>query len=581
MGLSSPQEAMEDTDHEDLVLLGRVHRWRESLVQHPPHVDDEGLIAHLYLATSELYKGILPLLGRQLGPSTTMFRKLERGYSSLVLWSHSYDASGGKLDAALEHCQDLRRITIRLLVNINTAVLDRLIPRTGLGQDASLSHVQEDARSTVTRALAVLTDTDHDGGSKPSKVDNPEIEEDSLQRIASNIRTLVQALVDLGPLFEEPIVDKETRHEAPARAEISTPVANLVSLIKYMFPKCEPETAHGIAAAVLSTWCQIQERAVSQSAREAEVRPAPPKAKTLVETLFHDSGIGTSIGTRSSYAETVRSYRGTSDKPVNIQLPEMPEKGRNGGSFRCEACQCTVRPGNSRHWKLHLMNDARPYMCIEPSCSEKFQPFADKEDWTIHISGHYSQRSGEQLRCPICGIAYTTIGDGSRLIATHLAHHLEPIAAEVIIPGVTFTGPDDAANEQNAPDIGSNGSMDSNAIPPNDDRGNGKDRENPPAPFHLSFPRCTSCNRAYAPEWKFGLGATQTLCNACDLHYAKLERERELEQRGARPNDAANEQNAPNINSNESTDSNAIPPTPPSAVDQHINVFDFLAANPP
>ncbi|EJT77119.1 hypothetical protein GGTG_07031 [Gaeumannomyces tritici R3-111a-1] len=44
--------------------------------------------------------------------------------------------------------------------------------------------------------------------------------------------------------------------------------------------------------------------------------------------------------------------------------------------------------------------------------------------------------------------------------------------------------------------------------------------------------RCHSCNRIDTPEWRRGPDGARTLCNACGLHYAKLERKRQMEQRG-------------------------------------------------
>jgi len=38
--------------------------------------------------------------------------------------------------------------------------------------------------------------------------------------------------------------------------------------------------------------------------------------------------------------------------------------------------------------------------------------------------------------------------------------------------------------------------------------------------------RCHSCNRIDTPEWRRGPDGARTLCNACGLHYAKLERKR-------------------------------------------------------
>ncbi|KAH7326208.1 hypothetical protein B0I35DRAFT_474885 [Stachybotrys elegans] len=47
--------------------------------------------------------------------------------------------------------------------------------------------------------------------------------------------------------------------------------------------------------------------------------------------------------------------------------------------------------------------------------------------------------------------------------------------------------------------------------------------------------RCHSCNRIDTPEWRRGPDGARTLCNACGLHYAKLERKRQLEARSIRP----------------------------------------------
>ncbi|ATY65392.1 sexual development transcription factor [Cordyceps militaris] len=47
--------------------------------------------------------------------------------------------------------------------------------------------------------------------------------------------------------------------------------------------------------------------------------------------------------------------------------------------------------------------------------------------------------------------------------------------------------------------------------------------------------RCHSCNRIDTPEWRRGPDGARTLCNACGLHYAKLERKRQTEARSLGP----------------------------------------------
>lgn len=47
--------------------------------------------------------------------------------------------------------------------------------------------------------------------------------------------------------------------------------------------------------------------------------------------------------------------------------------------------------------------------------------------------------------------------------------------------------------------------------------------------------RCHSCNRVDTPEWRRGPDGARTLCNACGLHYAKLERKKLTELKSIRP----------------------------------------------
>jgi hypothetical protein len=76
--------------------------------------------------------------------------------------------------------------------------------------------------------------------------------------MASNLRTIVQALTDMGPLFEEPMRDL-IQEENEANADISNPVANLLSLFLFIYHKCDRTAADGIANALLQTLLEVQD----------------------------------------------------------------------------------------------------------------------------------------------------------------------------------------------------------------------------------------------------------------------------------------------------------------------------------
>jgi len=227
-----------------------------------------------------------------------------------------------------------------------------LIPLTSLDQDANVLEHREIVAVARSEVLASLSTWD--GQDEPATSDDTRLRrDDSLAKVASNLKTLAQALMDMGPLFDEPLPD-ESFEETAAHIDISTEVSNLVALIIYVYPKCDKSVASGIANSLLRT---LRERRTSRDMAEISTasedqHPLPKlvasaKAMTIADSNFVDSALGTSIGT-SSYAETIRSYKGGSDLPVKIELPKLPVRGQ---AFRCEACDKIVRVADEKAWK--------------------------------------------------------------------------------------------------------------------------------------------------------------------------------------------------------------------------------------
>jgi len=227
-----------------------------------------------------------------------------------------------------------------------------LIPLTSLAQDTNILEHREIAAVTRSEVLASLSI--RDGQDEPATSGYTRLESnDSLVKAANNLKTLVQALVDMGPLFDEPLPD-EIYEETAAHINIATGVSNLVALIVYVYPKCDKSVATGIANALLRT---LQEPRTLNDTVEpsatSEERHLPPKLVANAKTMtiagsdFVDSALGTSIAT-SSYAETIKSYQGNSDRPVKIELPKLPAKGQ---PFRCEACDQMIQVTDEKAWK--------------------------------------------------------------------------------------------------------------------------------------------------------------------------------------------------------------------------------------
>ncbi|KAI5298510.1 hypothetical protein KEM55_003305 [Ascosphaera atra] len=85
--------------------------------------------------------------------------------------------------------------------------------------------------------------------------------------------------------------------------------------------------------------------------------------------------------------------------------------------------------------------------------------------------------------------------------------------------------------------------------------------------------RCHSCSRVETPEWRRGPDGARTLCNACGLHYAKLSRKMNADNKAAaaaatspQPIAPADGRNVVTPTTMSGTSSQAVTPTPGQAL---------------
>lgn len=234
----------------------------------------------------------------------------------------------------------------------------------GLDDAAQRKLTEKSARvravvETMTFAIPDADGSDSDTDSSDFEADPESVssssEDISIGEIIEDIETDIQCLVDLGPRYREPIRDKAVVEEAARPKPVTTwdPAELLTSRIRHRYPKADPKLAHSLGQA---NWDRIQrlyaekERNSREAQQPATTNPAsvsmPPG--TIVASDFHDSGLGTSMATPSSYAETIMSYHDT--KGGSIKIPPVPTEAMQGNPFTCDICgrECRLPSAN---WK--------------------------------------------------------------------------------------------------------------------------------------------------------------------------------------------------------------------------------------
>ncbi|KAJ3488727.1 hypothetical protein NLG97_g6141 [Lecanicillium saksenae] len=76
-------------------------------------------------------------------------------------------------------------------------------------------------------------------------------------------------------------------------------------------------------------------------------------------------------------------------------FPPIPILSRSG-HVQCPYCYSTFVVKNLENWREHILDDLKPYICLEDSCEEQYA-FTNREDWRCHMRKAHWQNN----ICPI------------------------------------------------------------------------------------------------------------------------------------------------------------------------------------
>jgi hypothetical protein len=173
---------------------------------------------------------------------------------------------------------------------------------------------------------------------------------DSIGKIAEDLRTDAQYLVAIEPLLKDPILDPDPDFRPKDFVNTWTPAQLYADKIESRYPLADRDLVTLLAEANFQRYLRCQAaRDAQENAEEQKVVDEAEVAGTLIAaSKFHDSGIGTSIAPTVSYAETAMSY---SQDGRSVRIPPLPEEAKKGDPFICIACGGSVRITNNSAWK--------------------------------------------------------------------------------------------------------------------------------------------------------------------------------------------------------------------------------------
>ena len=187
-----------------------------------------------------------------------------------------------------------------------------------------------------------------------------------LSEAAEDLRTDVDCLMGLGPLLSHPAPDLESIPRVEDFIQSAwTPHKLYMDQIENRFPFADGSIVMHLGKANYDRYirCQAERNDKTDSVEQAPVldkdHAVPEPSVTVGESNFHDSGIGSSVPTIQSYAETLMSY---SHQGRSVRIPPLPEEAKKGKPFACVACGRSVLIVNNRVWKYGWLPNSRHSM---------------------------------------------------------------------------------------------------------------------------------------------------------------------------------------------------------------------------
>ncbi|KAK1759052.1 hypothetical protein QBC47DRAFT_97977 [Echria macrotheca] len=348
---------------------------------------------------------------------------LERVRGLITLWSDGYGIKDGNLDHVFTKSRSIRRSTLKVLSSIANTLVNRLIPLSDIESDR-LNELAIKLTATNAETSYAIHSNDQGSDSDSSSDASYDVREDNLKEVLEDLKVDAQCLMDLDPLFKNPALDLSLTKQKAAETIEWAPEKAYCEKVQQRFPQASISLVHRLGKANWDRYLRLQYQR-NTTHEPSESAPQDVDTGTVAGSKFHDSGMGTSLPTASSYAETVMTYTAGTDGE-KIRIPQLPEDAKRGESFECIACARLIRATTTTSWKSHLMSDLKPYICLEEDCNQF--GFDTREDWVSHLHlDHSYSYVADMVACPLC---CEQLRHFSYIF--HLGRHLEEISLSAL-----------------------------------------------------------------------------------------------------------------------------------------------------
>jgi hypothetical protein len=212
-------------------------------------------------------------------------------------------------------------------------------------QTTDIATALEEARCSNSENIYV---DDEANGSDESEIDFPT---DSIDEVLEDLKVGIRCLLDLIPSILCSIEDPEHREKVPKLDFLQERTTHQYysNLLSKRFPKADPNLIRRLGQA---NWTRYKRGQAEREANvEKETIDIDPSGSVYSPSKFHDSGLGSSVPARTTYAQSIVSSFSSHTDGSRSRIPPLSENAKKGEPFPCDACGRSIRVKSDREWR--------------------------------------------------------------------------------------------------------------------------------------------------------------------------------------------------------------------------------------
>lgn len=206
----------------------------------------------------------------------------------------------------------------------------KCLAQSNTSEDRRIKQEMHDLSILVEKAR-IITESDYESDESLVSTDT----QDDIHTVILSLGIYVECLMELLPSMEETLSsldwpEVEDQPNQPIDFQISGPAQPYVLKVDDKFPLADLHLRHRLGEANWQRHISLREMGNQQ---DSELLHELPKIAFVAVSEFHDSGLGSSLASHSS-------FQTTADDKANgsLRVPPTPKQVSEGEPFNCPIC---------------------------------------------------------------------------------------------------------------------------------------------------------------------------------------------------------------------------------------------------